>query len=89
MPSGHVTGGAPPGTGKEYQSVLLLSADHKCLTSYCLKLNAPLYHSCIKLQESLLSGIQGLLPLQSLSPAPGAGQGMFLPTFSVRNRHRT
>ena len=25
MPSGHVTGGAPPGTGKDYQAVLLLT----------------------------------------------------------------
>ena len=64
MPSGHVTGGAPLGTGRQ-------SSD----SFHCESNNTLSNHSCIKPRESPVSGNAGHLPLQSPSPALGAGPG--------------
>ena len=86
MPSGHVTGGAPPGTGKDYQAVLLLTrvlgeSNGACFFQKIFSINAILV-SCSK---KALSRNPGLLPLQSLSPAPGAGQGKLRPDYGPQN----
>ena len=115
MPSGHVTGGAPPGTGKDYQAVLLLTRvlgeSKTCFAKKYCHFMQLLYQAALLLTRVLgesngacffqkifsinailvscskkaLSRNPGLLPLQSLSPAPGAGQGKLGPDYGPRN----